>query len=123
GTNQSLFYFQNEGAGLTIDREGNIRYAWGRGRGGMARLSIKPDEWTFVALTVEPKMAVVTVHQPGSEAQRKEFKKGTHKPLELTRFYVGGTSSKNCLEGAADDVRIYNYPLSEKDLRQLAERK
>lgn len=120
GKPQSIFYFLNEGAGMTLSNTGKLNYRWGR-RFGWIGLEIEPDEWTFVALTIEPDQATVTLFTPGEEPRRKIFEGKPHDPLELTYLYLGGSSARNTLNGAIDDVRIYNYPLSEEELRTLVE--
>ena len=122
GRPQMLMHFPNENAGLQLDREGMLRYTWGKGPKGSAKLDVAPGSWVFAALTIDSGEAAIYVCEPGGEMQKKRFAKRKHRPLELTSFHVGGTSRKNFLQGAVDDVRIYNYPLPESELRKLASR-
>jgi M6 family metalloprotease-like protein len=120
GRSQMLMHFPNENAGLLIDREGTLRYTWGQGAGGEAKLELVPNKWVFVALSIAPKYAVISAYLPDGELQSTRFPRRNHRDLELTRFYIGGTSSKNNLEGSVDDVRMFNYALNDDELRDLA---
>jgi M6 family metalloprotease-like protein len=120
GRPQMLLHFPNENAGLLLDREGMLRYTWGKGPRGAAKLDIAPGSWVFSALTIDSGEAVIYVFNSAGEMQRKSFPRRKHQSLELTRFYIGGTSHKNGLQGTVDDVRIHNYPLAESELRKLA---
>jgi len=106
-------------SGLTVGTAGELRYSWNGGESNWnSGLTPPADTWTFVALVIEP--TKVTIHMDSGSGFQSATRSATHNRAAfgstqigadqrdpLSRFYTGGI----------DDVRIYDYSMTESQLR------
>ena len=106
---------------LTYTWNDNVAETWNFGA-GQPQLNIPPDEWTFVALTVEPDNATLYVGPQGGtlESATNEI---PHIPqLAITEWRL---AQDNCcgnmrnFEGSMDDAAIWNHRLTAGQLAEL----
>lgn len=111
-------------AGLNLSPGGALRYhwdddpaTWGFGSG----LVLPDDQWTFVALVVEPERATLYARLGGVLSAKVNVH--PHAP----EAFDGGTllgrdpSGQRRFRGWLDDVRVYPYALDASELARLAE--
>jgi hypothetical protein len=72
------------------------------------------DKWVFVAITREGSMA--TYYRNGDFIEERNV--GNY-AVDLTRSRIGGRGSSYQFNGLIDDVRLYNYALSEPEIENL----
>ena len=120
---------QNGWAGIVFDRStsasglnagdaGELRYHWNGGQWGWnSGLTPPTDTWTFVALVVEPSKA--TIYMNSGSGFQTAVHSATHAAATFGTTYIGWDthSSPRHFKGAIDEVRIYNYSMSETELQ------
>ena len=101
-------------AGLTFGTDNEIRYNWNdTGYNWNSGITIPDNQWTFVALVIEPEKA--TFYSTGA----RDLRSATHYAVHDIEQFDGRTRIGDDLaggnrhfRGALDDVRIYNYALN-----------
>jgi len=71
------------------------------------------DEWSYVALVIEPEKATLYLNEEKHEVIK------THLPADIESFYFGRGHYSNSLRGEIDEVTIWNRALSEDEIWEL----
>jgi len=83
---------------------------------------IRPNEWQHVAFVADG--ASLRVYVDGELQQGEDLRQGTHTFVDTDADFIignGGAWAKNhYFNGAIDDVKLYNRPLSDKAIDYLA---
>jgi subtilisin-like proprotein convertase family protein len=123
---------QNGWAGIVFDRSssasglssdnGELRYHWNNGQWSWSSGLVPPaDIWTFVALVVEPSKA--TIYMNSGSGFQTAVNNAPHAAALFGTTYIGWdpAQSGRHFEGAIDEVRIYNYSMSQAELQNVYE--
>lgn len=109
---------------ITNSGPATLVYEWGGESGTLVadQVELPNDEWTFVALVVEPDRA--TLYRSVDGVLVAETKLGDHERLhfdqDLTLGFAPAESSS--FAGQLDDIRIYKGSLRASEIRELAAR-
>ncbi|MHC4943699.1 MAG: LamG-like jellyroll fold domain-containing protein [Planctomycetota bacterium] len=110
-------------SGLLIGMSNELGYIWnGTHATWRSGLYIPEDEWSFVALVIEPDLAFLYHLRDGHAPLRAKNKTGHIVEPFGDAIHLGSNNLQNnrYFKGAIDDVRIYNYALSAWDIKALA---
>lgn len=114
-------------AGLVFGHANEIRYCWNADDDGQtwnwnSGLVVPNDQWTFIALAVEPTKA--TIYMDDGTGMNLATNNVIHFGEEFDGItYIGldAWSNKRCFKGAIDDVRIYNWPMTAAEIASVAD--
>ena len=113
-----LFARDDGPAGLDMRSTRELRYGWGGVAWPFASgLIIPADQWTFVALVVEPAKATLYLHD-GTTLQ-SAVNIATHNPLKIINPLIGYDASFGGIKGSVDDVRIFDVSLSRPEIEAI----
>jgi hypothetical protein len=103
-------------------KDNQASYGWnGDYWGYKTGLTIPDQTWTFIAVAVEPTQATVYMHPDGG-AMSSSTNVAEHAPLVhfVTNFRIGRSNPDGKrFEGLIDDVRIYDWTLTEPNMEML----
>lgn len=110
GGNNTLHYTWNNNSSQT--------YNW---NGGPV---IPQDEWAFVAIVIEPDKTIAYVYDRNHGFQSAE-NKVRNSPQNVNDLKIGCDTQQDTrhFKGLIDDVRIYNYALSQDEVKSLTLKK
>ncbi len=81
--------------------------------------TIAQDQWQFLAFTFDNGNAAFYKYDSAGRLVRSATKSGMNMPRQWQGFNVGATNT-DTIQGAVDDVAVYNSALSPIDVRNLA---
>ena len=107
----------NNTVGLIYDYfASRLWYKWpgdGNPWGSNSGMTIPTDEWSYVALTVEPTKATLYLND------QKFVHNRTLYPADINNFYLGYGHYSKSFKGQLDEVSIWNRTLSENEIYRL----
>jgi len=109
-----IHFGQNDTLHYTWNNNSTKTYIWDDGP------KIPRDEWAMLAMTIEPAKATAYVCTQANGLQ-KSVNKIDHVPQNMNALKIGwdSWSAERHFKGLIDDVRIYNYPLSQAEVAAL----
>ena len=111
-------------AGLNFRNTTNLGYHWGSTSywAWDSGLVVPDNQWTFVALAVEPTKA--TIYMNTGTGMQTSTHTGTHDVEEFDNIFrlgsYGGWGGRY-VDGAIDDIRIYNRTLNASEIQDIYE--
>jgi len=115
-----IFSRSSSAMGLNVGDAGELRYHWNGSKWGWNSQLVPPaDQWTFVALVVEP--AKATMYMNTGAGFQSAVNVSTHLAEAFGTTYVGLDPSRSArhFKGAIDEVRMYSQALSQSELQAI----
>jgi hypothetical protein len=114
-----LFTRGDSASGIHIVSTGELRYHWDGGAWGWSSgLTVPLNEWTFVALVVEPEKA--TMYMGTASGLASAVNTATHNPAALADpFYLGRDRTDRPLVGLIDEAAIFKRSLGANEIGTL----
>lgn len=114
----------NTTAGLNFGTAHELRYHWAQAQFNWSSGLVVPNnQWTFVALVVEPNVARMYMKVGAAGSLQSAVHPAVH-PVEefdgALRLGVDPTSTARYFLGALDDVRVYRYALNATQIAEIA---
>jgi hypothetical protein len=113
----------NNGNGLTITAGNRLSYSWGNNASTTqfnSSLIIPDDQWTFVALTVNPTGATLYMQPEGGEMSSATS--NIPNPAESFKSETDlGKNGSAFFNGSMDEVRVYDQSLSYEQILTVAD--
>lgn len=107
----------NNTVGLIYDYfASKLWYKWpgdGNSWGSNSGMDIPQDEWSYVALSIEPSKATLYLNDQKYVHNRTLF------PADINNFYLGYGHYSKSFKGHIDEVSIWNRTLSEDEIYRL----
>jgi hypothetical protein len=105
-------------AGLEVLSTNNeLTYLWNNIWGFNSGLYLPDNQWTFVAMVVEPGKTILYMDDGTLQSAVNPT---THISQAITSAHLGVDTSWNYFKGSIDDVRIYDYSLSQAEIEAIA---
>ncbi|MBI9015861.1 MAG: carbohydrate binding domain-containing protein [Phycisphaerae bacterium] len=105
-------------AGINFIANNVLSYHWGGSYGWNSGIEIPAGQWVFVAMVVEPDL--ITMYASNGDIFVSKTRSGSFDKQDFSgTTYIGRDSSDRSFKGSIDEVRIYNYALTEQHIRNL----
>jgi len=114
-----VFTRGDSATGIHILNNGELRYHWSDGQYGWSSgLTVPLNEWTLLALVVEPTRA--TLYMGTAGGLLSAVNTATHNPAPLSDpLYLGRDTTARPVAGLMDEVAIYKRSLSANEIGTL----
>lgn len=111
----------NSNAGLVIQGGNVLNMYWGKPGTLQAGLDLPVDEWSFVAMVVEPNKTSMYLSDADGNFLRQARLGESKMQFMGYDYYIGSNAGQSgkFFKGIVDDVRIYNYAKTWSEIQEI----